>query len=109
MNDERTEQAAEGSERADPVQAGLEQFQRAALEAIRAGRAMLDAAEAIVQDPNAADTVVRTVGGVARMATEAVAGFAAGGHRCDDAGGRSTDRSEGEDPPDDGFERISVG
>jgi hypothetical protein len=93
----------------DPVQVGLEQFQRAALEAIRAGRAMLDAAETMLQDPQAAETLVRTVTDVARTATETVAGFAARGWPA-----RSTDRGDegdsgsDDDGPGSGFERISV-
>ena len=69
MNDERTDAASGDPDHADAVQAGLEQFRRAALEAIRAGRTMLDAAESIVRDPQAAEAVIRTVGGVARTAT----------------------------------------
>ena len=97
----------------DPVQVGIEQFQRAALDAIRAGRAMLDAAEAVLQDPKAAESVVRSVGSIARTATEAVSGFAAGrwttgqpGEAPDDAG---DDDPGDEDPgPPDGFERITI-
>lgn len=102
--------SSEQRETTDPVQVGLEQFQRAALEAIRAGRAMLDAAESVIRDPNAAEAVVRTVGAAARTATETVAGFAAGrwnppgGANDADPGG-----DDGDDPPDGGFERISVG
>jgi hypothetical protein len=101
---------APGSDRsgADPATAGLEQFQRAALEAIRAGRAMLDAAESILQDPAAAEAVVRSVGTVARNATEAVAGFASGRWP---ASGTTPDTQPDDDPdedPPDGFERISV-
>jgi hypothetical protein len=93
----------------DPVAAGLEQFQRAALEAIRAGRAMLDAAESMLQDPRAAETVVRTVGAVARAATETVAGFAAGRARGADDEPDDGPGARDDDPPDGGFERISVG
>jgi hypothetical protein len=93
---------------ADPVRTGIDQFQRAALEAIRAGRAMLDAAESILQDPAAADAVVRSVGTVARNATEAVAGFATGRWPAPGtASGDDHDDEPDEDPPD-GFERISV-
>jgi len=92
---------------ADPVQAGIDQFQRAALEAIRAGRAMLDAAESILQDPAAAETVVRTVGAVARNATEAVAGFASGRWPTPGEAPDADAGETGEDPPD-GFERITV-
>ena len=70
---------------------------------------MLDAAESMLQDPRAAETVVRTVGAVARTATETVAGFAAGrargAHDEPDDGPAAGD----DDPPDGGFERISVG
>jgi hypothetical protein len=86
----------------DPAGAAVAQFQRAALDAVRAARALLDAAESVVQDPAVVDTVVRTVTSVARTATEAVSGFAsAAGHRTSDAG---------PDPgaQDDGFEHIDV-
>jgi hypothetical protein len=85
----------------DPIHAGLEQFQRAALEAIKAGRAMLDAAESMVQDPKAAEHLVRTVTDVARTATETVAGFAAR------ARPPASEPDDGDEPPD-GFERIRV-
>lgn len=91
---------------ADPVQAGIDQFQRAALEAIRAGRAMLDAAESILQDPAAAEAVVRSVGTVARNATEAVAGFATG--RWPAPGPTPDPDPDADEDPPDGFERISV-
>lgn len=105
MDEHADDTAATGP---DPVQVGMEQFQRAALEAIRAGRAMLDAAESVLQDPKAAESLVRSVGSVARTATEAVAGFAAGRRPtaaaerpCDDAG-------DDEAEPPDGFERITI-
>lgn len=101
---------APGADGSDPVQTGIEQFQRAALEAIRAGRAMLDAAESVLQDPNAAEAVVRTVGTVARNATEAVAGFTNGRWPTPRPGGATTDPEDdaGDDDPPDGFERITV-
>ena len=89
-----------------PLQIGIEQFQRAALEAIRAGRAMLDAAESVLQDPKAAESVVRSVGSVVRTATEAVAGFAPGRGS---TGQPEADRDDGEEPErPDGFERITI-
>lgn len=114
MQDEPTDTTdstgADGAD-PDPVQAGIEQFQRAALEAIRAGRAMLDAAESVLQDPNAAEAVVRSVGNVARNATEAFAGFASGGwpsaRPSDDPADAGDDACDG-DPPD-GFQRIRIG
>lgn len=100
--------AGEHCDATDRVAAGLEQFQRAALEAIRAGRAMLDAAESMIQDPDAAETVVRTFGAMARTATETVAGFAAArtswGADPEPDGPVTGD----DDPPAGGFERISV-
>lgn len=82
--------------------AAVEQFQRAALDAVRAARALLDAAESVIQEPAAIEAMVNTVTSVARSATEAVAGFA--------ADGRS--RAGADDPsdqePDDGFEHITV-
>lgn len=110
MDDERTDPPSGDSDPADAVQAGLEQFRRAALEAIKAGRVMLDAAEAVVRDPHAAEAVIRTVGSVARTASEAVAGFAAGRSSPDEEHGADEPaRGTPDDPPDDGFERISVG
>lgn len=107
---DRTDATGAASAGADAVQAGLEQFQRAALDAIRAGRAMLDAAESVIQDPSAAEAVVRSVGGIARTATEAVAGFATGHWPArgtsDDAA--DDDDGPGDDGPPDGFERITV-
>lgn len=93
---------------ADAVQAGIEQFQRAALEAIRAGRAMLDAAETVLQDPKAAESVVRSVGSVARTASEAVSGFATG--RWSQGRGDAVPDGAADEDPDvpDGFERITV-
>lgn len=102
--------AADGSG-PDAVQAGIEQLQRAALEAIRAGRALLDAAESVLQDPSAAEAVVRSVGSVARNASEAVAGFTSGrwpAARPGGGPGADGDGARDDDPPD-GFERISVG
>ena len=55
---------------------GAEQFQRAALDAGRAARALLDAAEKVLADPAALDSVVRAAAGMARNATDTVAGFA---------------------------------
>lgn len=87
----------------DALAAGVEQFQRAALEALRAARSMLDAAESIVQDPKAIESVISSVAGLARDATSAVAGFATGASRSG---------SEPEADPDvdvgRGFETIDV-
>ena len=86
----------------------VEQLRRAALDAVDAARALLDAAESVIQDPAAIDAVVNTVGAITRTATEAVAGFvpkpAHGAHDADDAesgGGESGGR-------DGDFERIPV-
>lgn len=113
MTEDPDDPAATGPEgsAADPVQAGIQQFQRAALEAIRAGRAMLDAAESVLQDPDAAESVVRSVGAVARNATEAVAGFAAGRWPTaapSPSGDEHADADDEDEGPPDGFERISV-
>jgi len=91
----------------------MEQFQRAALEAIRAGRAMLDAAESMLQEPGAAEHVVRAVADVARSATETVAGFASrswpGRPPQPEPGGDHPDHPDDpDDGPGPGFQRISV-
>jgi len=107
MHEDTAEPDDAAATEADPVQVGIDQFQRAALEAIRAGRAMLDAAESVLQDPKAAESIVRSVGSVARTATEAVSGFAAGRWATGQAEADTAD--EGEDPePPDGFERITI-
>lgn len=80
----------------------IEQFQRAALDAVRAARALLDAAESVIQEPAAIDAMVKTVTSVARSATEAVAGFAAGVVTPNAAGSDDDGDDEG------GFEHISV-
>lgn len=85
----------------DAVSAGVEQFQKAALDALHAARAMLDAAESIVKEPRAVESLLGTVGDLARTATETVAGFAAGAARA----------ASGDDEADDegGYETIDVG
>lgn len=83
--------------------AAIEQFQRAALDAVRAARALLDAAESVIQEPAAIEAMVDTVASVAKSATDAVAGFAASG-MARSTGGRSSD----DDDPPSGFEHISV-
>lgn len=83
--------------------AAIEQFQRAALDTVRAARALLDAAESVIQEPAAIEAMVNTVSSVAKTATDAVAGFAAGGGM---AG--SADVAPDEDDPSTGFENISV-
>lgn len=93
-----------------PGGAAAEQFRQAALEAVRAARAMLDAAEAVIRDPSTLDSVVRTVAGVARTATETVSGFAAGassGHARRDEDPATQER--GQAPDDDGYQDITIG
>lgn len=94
----------------EPLAHGVEQFQRAALDAVRAARAMLDAAETMIKDPATLETVVRTAAGIARTATETVAGFAAGAA---DAGPPGTNRDDADDRSDGdgdpgGFESIRI-
>lgn len=71
LDEAAEEQPEPGAE--DPI----EQLQRAALEAIRTGRAILDAAESMVQDPRVVEQLVRTVAELARTAGETVAAVAA--------------------------------
>lgn len=84
--------------------AAIEQFQRAALDAVRAARALLDAAESVIQEPAAIEAMVDTVASVAKTATDAVAGFAASGMARSSGVGSDDD----EDDPPGGFEHISV-
>jgi hypothetical protein len=93
---------------------GAEQFQRAALDAVRAARAMLDAAEKVLADPAALESVVRVAAGMARNATETVAGFASAaaasarrGDTAQDPAGGSPDEPD-QDGEHGGFETIRI-
>lgn len=81
----------------------MDQFQKAALDAVRAARALLDAAESLIKDPAAIESMVQTVTHLARSAGESVVGFAAGAR--DAAAGDDTPPG---DEPDGGYERIHV-
>ncbi len=94
----------ERSATADPLGAGLEQFQRAALDAVQAARAVLDAAESVIREPAAIEALVNTVTAMARTATESVAGLAAGMT----ASGATKEPGEVPDDGPAGYERISV-
>ena len=89
----------------------LEHLQQAALEAVRATRALLDAAESAIRDPTALEGVIRTAAGLARTTTETVAGFAAGMREPGGGDGRRTDGSRHRDDPDagTGYHDIAVG
>ena len=52
----------------EPLHAGLAHLQAAALEMIAASRAMLDAAEQVVEDPRAAASIVDLLGSLTAMA-----------------------------------------
>lgn len=116
MDDDEEPKAAPGSDpgEGDAVGPGAEQLQRAALEAVRAARAVLDAAESMIRDPAALDSVVRAAAGMARTATETVAGFAAAATarpegRGADAGDQPTQGGSATDDRDDGgFESIRI-
>lgn len=69
----------------------MDQFQRAALDAVHAARAVLDAAEVLIRDPAAVTSMV-----------DAVRGFVAGSTPADEPAGPGT---PGET---DRFERIRV-
>ena len=77
--------------------------QRAALDALSAARAMIDAAEAMVGDPAVVESVLGSVTDLARQAAETVGGFAAGAARA--ARPTSADDGDGEG---DGFHTIVV-
>lgn len=59
---------AEGAE--DPAREGMEHLQNAAREVIRATRKFLDAAEQLVDDPGAVQTVLTTFTSVAQVASQ---------------------------------------
>lgn len=79
--------------------APIEQFQRAALDAVYAARAFLDAAERMIEEPAALEAVVDTVNAVVRQASEVVADFA----------GRPREHpATDDDDPGTGYESIHV-
>jgi hypothetical protein len=57
----------------DPAREGLAHLQAAAREMIAAARSMLDAVEELIDDPNAADSIVTAVGTLGRLVEGAVA------------------------------------
>lgn len=81
----------------------MDQLQAAALDAVRAARALLDAAESVIKDPAAIESMVETVTHLARSAGETVVGFAAGAR---DA--TTGDPGAPDDEADGGYERIRV-
>jgi hypothetical protein len=70
---------------------GLAHLQAAAKEMIAASRALLDAAEELVEDPAVLSDLMGTLGALAKLAGKAAAGAAPGGGR-------------GSSPDDDGGE-----
>ena len=107
-DDDTARAAGAGHGPDEGIPPGVEQFQHAALEAVRAARAMLDAAETAIRDPAALEAVIRTAAGMARTATETVAGVAAAALRDVDPAGRS-EAEQDPDDPDGGYHDISVG
>jgi len=86
-----------GDERQDHARASVEHLQVAAREMIRATRSLLDAAEQLVDDPAAIQSVVGTIASVAQAAAARL----------------RTDGSASDGDPDDGgdegpVERIKV-
>lgn len=86
---------------------GFAHLQAAAQEMIGAARAFLDAAEQLVDDPQAVSKVVGVVGGFAKAAAAAAAGAAGDARGPADA--RPGDAGDDDDDGDDGaVERIEV-
>lgn len=85
---------------------GFEVLQNAAREAIDATRALLDVAEAMVEDPEVAERIGSIVRSVTTAATRAARTAAAGRPGASDARSGADD-----DDPDDGggVEHISIG
>lgn len=109
------------AESADAVKAGAEQFQQAALDALAAARAMIDAAESIVKEPGAVESLVVTITDLARTGTEAVSKMAADAgfgrpstqaprRSADvpDPGGDGAPAPRDDDVADGGFESIDL-
>lgn len=85
---------------ADEPDASVTALQQAALEAVRAARAMLDAAESVIREPAALEAVVDDLGTLAAKAVSGLRSAVVQGERA----GPGAAGPEG----DDGFERITV-
>lgn len=104
---------------AESLTPGVEQLQRAALEAVHAARAVLDVAESMIREPAAVEAMINTVSAMARTATESFSGFASGmaANQASRHGARENDEPHGsdvdpesDDDPDDGtYQRIDLG
>ena len=72
----------------DLARAGVEHLQAAAREMIQATRSLLDAAEELVDDPSAVQSLVGTIASVAQAAAVRLRGETSGSGPDDDDGGR---------------------
>lgn len=72
----------------DLARAGVEHLQAAAKEVIQATRSLLDAAEELVDDPSAVQSLVGTIASVAQAAAMRLRGEAGDSGPDDDDGGR---------------------
>lgn len=98
---------------AESLTPGVEQLQRAALEAVHAARAVLDVAESMIREPAAVEAMINTVSAMARTATESFSGFASGmaaNRTPRDAASEHDEAHGSDDDPDDGtYQRIDLG
>lgn len=82
----------------DALVDGVEHLQAAAREVIKAGRSLLDAAEGLIEDPQALQGLVGTLGSLAQAAVRGLGNVAAG-----------SGSGNGSDDGDDGkVQRIRV-
>lgn len=72
----------------DLARAGVEHLQAAAKEVIQATRSLLDAAEELVDDPSAVQSLVGTIASVAQAAAVRLRGESGDSGPDDDDGGR---------------------
>jgi len=96
----------DGSGRERLVQEGLDHLQRAARETISAMRALLDAAEELVEDPRGAETLAATLGSLAEAATRSNPLRGMFGPRPSTTAEGDHDHPDGDD--DGGVQRIPV-
>lgn len=89
-----------GDGRDDHAREGMEHLQAAAREVIKATRSLLDAAEEMVDDPAAVQSLVGTIASVAQAA--------AGRLRANGAGRSSSSSSDDDDDDDGRVQRIRV-
>lgn len=86
----------------DRIHAGAEHLRAAAREVIAASRALLDVAEELVEDPNAARDIAGFVGSLGSLVGKSIGPWGPGSSR------QSVDPDDDVDPDDPSIQRIPI-